>query len=67
MRVIILSYIIILINISKFIKYRREFNDNFILINNDLILIKDKKFEFNNTKEIKILFIEKDFNNYKTF
>ena len=50
-------------NIFKFIKYRRGFN-NFILINNDPILIKGEKFEFNNkTKAVKILFIEKDFNN----
>ena len=50
-------------NISKFVKYRYKFNDNFILINNEPILIRGEKFEFNNIKNIKILFIEKNFNN----
>ena len=49
-------------NIFKFIKYRRKFNDDFVLINNDFILIKDKKLESDNMKNVEILFIEKDFN-----
>ena len=54
-------------NISKFIKYRRRFNDDFTLIDDEPILIKGKKFEFNNIKSVKVLFIEKDFNNLRNF
>ena len=68
MGVIILLYIVILINIFEFAKYRRGFNDDFILINNDLILINSGEFEFDDEiKAVKILFIEKGFNNSRSF
>ena len=55
-------------NIFKFVKYRRGFNNDFILINNNFILINNEEFEFNNKiKTVKILFIEKDFNNLRIF
>ena len=67
MKIIILSYIVVLMDVFEFIKYERKFDD-FILINNDFILIKSEKSEFNNKiKVVKILFIEKSFNYLRIF